>query len=885
MLGNQIDEIKWDGTSDISKTFEVLRHLADSASSPDEIKKITRRIAQISREYRIRTGIGLPTSPLAQALELDPDFRVLPHLEYLSERFSNAVRDVERGKNRKITVSMPPRSGKALALDTPLPTPAGWTTIGEVQVGDYIFDDRGNPTKVVAVSPVWTDRPCYSVTSNDGHEIIADEDHEWSLSLERRRPDKIYTTKTLAKSRAKRAMVRVQGALNLPPQDLPIPPYTLGAWLGDGRTNYGSITAYDQEILTFIEQDGFVLRKQGQPHQYGILGLQKLLRVNGLLGNKHVPIAYLRGSVEQREAVLQGLIDTDGHVGPTGEVEFTSTKAELAYAVKELALSLGVKASIIEGRATLEGRDCGPKWRVHFYYEKAARLPRKRELCRSTETRKNRYLRAELVESRATRCIQVDSPSHLFLAGSGFIPTHNSELISKRFPLWVLRRHPDWKIVQASYSGGLVADFAKWTRTTIEEKPELGVALSPYTGKRATWSTVEGGGIYSTSVRGGLTGRGARVVLIDDPIKDFIEAHSLTMRQNVWDWWLSVVQTRLEPPYLVCVVQTRWHEDDFTGRLLSPDFEGDPREWEQISIPAIAEDLDDIGRVSGDPLYTPVIEETRAEALDRWDDVKRAVGSYTWSALYQQRPAPARGAIFDVGWWRYWTSDPSKATEDGRVVFLDPDDLHSGKWIDSWDTSFKGSSSHTGAGSSADFVVGQRWCRQGVNRYLISQKRGRWSFTQTIEQMKQWIRTNDDYASPYGRYVHDRLIEDRANGSAIIDTLKEFVAGLKPINPSIGKEARARAVTPEVESGNVFLPLPSDEGNEWVQDFLSEIRNFPHDANDDQVDAMVQALAYLRDSGRGGLTVPGTKKSATASWQAPRDIARTALRDQSRRRY
>lgn len=574
LTDSQVDLVKWDGREDISKTIATLRQLAETADNAEEAKRVVRRIAQISREYRIKTGIGLPTSPLSQALELDEDFRVQPHLQFLSDRFSQAIRDVERGKNRKLTVSMPPRSGK-------------------------------------------------------------------------------------------------------------------------------------------------------------------------------------------------------------------------------------------------------------------------------------------------------------------------SELISKRFPLWILRRHPDWKIVQASYSGGLVADFAKWTRQTIEERPELGIALSPHTGKRAAWSTVEGGGIYTTSVRGGLTGRGARVVLIDDPIKDFIEAHSLTMRQNVWDWWLSVVQTRLEPPYLVCVVQTRWHEDDFTGRLLSPEFEGDPREWEQISIPAIAEEIDDIGRNPGDPLFTPVIEETRADALDRWDDVKRAVGTYTWSALYQQRPSPARGAIFDVGWWRYWTSDPSKATDDGRVIFLDPDDLSGGKWIDSWDTSFKGSSSHTGAGSSADFVVGQRWCRRGVDRYLIAQKRGRWSFTQTIEQMKQWVRTDDHYASPYGRYVHDRLIEDKANGSAIIDTLKEFVAGLKPINPSVGKEARARAVTPEVESGNVYLPLPSDEGNEWVQDLLSEIRNFPHDSNDDQVDTLVQALAYLRDSGRGGITVPGGKagKGQGQGWQVPRDIARAALRDQSRRRY
>jgi len=457
-----------------------------------------------------------------------------------------------------------------------------------------------------------------------------------------------------------------------------------------------------------------------------------------------------------------------------------------------------------------------------------------------------------------------------------------SELISKRSPLWMLRRHPEWKIVMASYNSVLVGEFAQWVRRSIEDNPHLGIALARDGGKSSMWSTVEGGGLYTTSVRGALTGRGARVVFIDDPIKDFIEAHSLTMRQNVWDWWLSVVQTRLEPPYLIVVVQTRWHEDDFIGRLLSSEYEGDPKSWKEIRLPAIAEDDDLIGREAGDPLFSPIIQENRAEALDRWDDVKRAVGGYTWSALFQQRPAPAKGAIFDTGWWRYWTTDASRATEDGRIVFVDPEEFHSGQWVDSWDMSFKGSTSN--AKGASDFVVGQRWVRMAANRYLISQLRGRWSFTQSIEKMLQWGRSDDHYASPYGQFVHDRIVEDRANGSAIIDTLRETISGLKPGNPTVDKASRARAVTPEIESGNVYLPHPADEGNEWVQDLLSELRNFPHDSADDQVDALTQALGYLRYSGAGGISVPGVGRPGPRdgqSWQMPRDVARDALRGMS----
>lgn len=458
-----------------------------------------------------------------------------------------------------------------------------------------------------------------------------------------------------------------------------------------------------------------------------------------------------------------------------------------------------------------------------------------------------------------------------------------STLISQYTPLWLLRRHPEWKIVMASHDAALVSTWSRSVRRLIEHNLDLGVALAPDSRAWSKWTTVEGGGIYTTSVRGSLTGRGARVMIIDDPIKDFVDAHSPTMRQSLWDWWLSVAQTRLEPPSLVLVVMTRWHEDDFVGRLLSDEHEGDPREWEVIRLPAIAETDDVLGRKEGAPLLSPIVDETRSEAIERWDDVKRAVGSYTFSAMYQQRPAPAKGAIFDAGWWRYWTTDASKATEDGRVVHLDPTALTGARWLDSWDAAFK-SSGPEGSG----WVVGQRWVRHQANRYMISQRRGRWSFVSTIEEMKKWARTDDEHVSPFGHLVHERLIEERANGAAIIDTLKEQISGIKPVNPTISKEARARAVTPEIESGNVYLPLPSDPGNEWVMDLLSELRNFPHDVADDQVDALTQALSGLRDSGKGRITVPGAqggRRPGQQGWQISRDLARSALTDLSRRRY
>ena len=210
-------------------------------------------------------------------------------------------------------------------------------------------------------------------------------------------------------------------------------------------------------------------------------------------------------------------------------------------------------------------------------------------------------------------------------------------------------------------------------------------------------------------------------------------------------------------------------------------------------------------------------------------------------------------------------------TEDGRVVYLDPSAQPHGIWLDSWDCSFKST-----AATEGSWVVGQRWVRVGADRFLVGQQRGRWSFTQTIASMRQWCEAS----SLYGTYVHERLIESAANGPAIIDTLREEISGLKPIIASVSKEARARAVTPEVESGNVYLPHPADPGNEWVGDFLSELRNFPNDIADDQVDALTQALTGLRTAGRGNVVVPGGRQGLPT---LRRSRAQSAASDNARR--
>lgn len=476
-----------------------------------------------------------------------------------------------------------------------------------------------------------------------------------------------------------------------------------------------------------------------------------------------------------------------------------------------------------------------------------------------------RYLSERLAKAMA----DVEAGQNRYLTISMPPRMGKTQLTSIYSPLWVLRKHPDWPIGLISHLPELVTSWGRDVRRLVEEHGhEYGIQLAKDAGAVGQWETTDGGGLVSRSAPGqSVTGLGFRVLFIDDAVKDFAAAHSAIAREALWNWWKANSVTRLEPPYLVVVIGTRWHQDDFIGRLLSPEYEGDPEQWERISFPAIAEHRDVLGRAEGEPLLSPLVAgETKEQALRRWADVRAAVGSYVWSALYQQRPSPTEGAIFSTEWFRFWTTIPGNVTADGKVVLFDPGtEAHGGLWLDSWDMAFK-------AKNTSDYVVGQRWVKCGPHRYLVWSSRDRRTFTQTLKELRSWHRTAGE--TPYAEHVHLRLVEDKANGTAVIDTLTEEIEGLIAVNPTTSKEGRAQAVTPECESGHVLLPDPAMPGYEWVSDLLAELRDFPTGAHDDQVDAFSQALSRFRDEIPGSVSVPGTE---AAPGQIVRTVTKTAL--------
>ena len=371
--------------------------------------------------------------------------------------------------------------GKALALDTPIPTTNGWTTMRDIEIGDQVFDENGEPCTVVYCSPIMKNRDCYEVVFSDGATIVADAEHLWLTRsyrerhfeycrsvqhrevVRRRRGSKIRRTKVSRKLTAHwadkrlqvpRASVRtteqiartlvtegghknhaidVVKPLVLLEADLEIDPYLLGLWLGDGSSDSAVFHTNDVELVRYFEKKNYIVRKGKAKYRYNISnGFLTDMKETGVHCNKHIPQHYLRASIPQRISLLQGLMDTDGHVNKKGQLEFCSMNETLTKGFEELLITLGIRSKARVSDAKLNGRVVGKRWRFKFMTNFLPfKLRRKAERWKAASRKVcgRRYIvDVRRVKSVPVRCIQVDSPSHLYLAGRDMIPTHNTTL-------------------------------------------------------------------------------------------------------------------------------------------------------------------------------------------------------------------------------------------------------------------------------------------------------------------------------------------------------------------------------------------------------------------------------------------------------------------------
>lgn len=389
-----------------------------------------------------------------------------------------------------------------------------------------------------------------------------------------------------------------------------------------------------------------------------------------------------------------------------------------------------------------------------------------------------------------------------------FVPPRHGKsfIVSERFPAWHLGHHPEHHVVVASYAASLAKRASKKARGLTREDwyaasfPEL--ALDPEKQAVEEWETTAGGGYKAVGVGGGLTGSGANVLIIDDPIKDRAQAESAAYREAVYDWYTSTAYTRLMPGGGVLVMHTRWHEDDLAGRLLR-DAELDGDQWEIIRYPAIAE-VDEEHRKAGEALHP------ERYSLERLEAIKGAVGTRDWASLYQQRPAALEGGIVKLAWFKRYGTPPANPL---RIV-------------QSWDTANK-------AKEINDPWVCSTWAETATGYYLLDVYRKRMEYPEG----KRTAKSLGEKWQP-----HAVLIEDKSSGSSLIQDLRiESNLPVLAVTPTTDKVVRMSTQSHVVESGRVFLP----ESAPWLVDFEAEVGAFPQATHDDQVDSMSQFLAWV----------------------------------------
>jgi predicted phage terminase large subunit-like protein len=420
-------------------------------------------------------------------------------------------------------------------------------------------------------------------------------------------------------------------------------------------------------------------------------------------------------------------------------------------------------------------------------------------------------------------------------------PRHGkSELCSHYFPAWYLGAFPEHRFVLASYEASFAATWGRKARDTFEEwTPHFfPVAIDSRSSAADRWGVRkiqrgrprnEGGGMFTAGAGGPLTGKGADVLVVDDPIKNATQANSKVQRDNIWDWWTSTARTRLEPNGVILIIMTRWHEDDLVGRLLAaqgdspqghdhPLYDDSSDRFLRIRFPMIAEDEDVLGRKPGDALWPQRYDEEAAARIK--GSVKG--GMRVWEALYQQRPSPREGAMFNRDWFEIVDQVPP-----GIV----------GKKRRAWD--FAGSEASDF--NDPDFTAGALVSMARVNKQPIFYIEDMVRFREQAEKKEKRIRQT---AEKDGRGVKIRI--EQEPGSAGKDQIahykKSVLAGytVEGKRSTGSKELRADGMAAHAEGGRVKIVR-----GKWNEDFLTEVEQFPFGAHDDQVDAVGSAIDAL----------------------------------------
>lgn len=841
---------------------------------------------------------------------LHPDWRI-PHFQL---DIINALDALEKGSLgvRNLLLTLPPRHAKALDIDTPIPlappdaptatpaaTPAAtlnltpdthpqpaFKRLGDLQPGDRIWHPSGRPTTVTAVSPIFLGRPCYAVRTSDEHEVVCDADHLWTArvappSQTRRRQTDPRSTPYRTLTTAELIPTLDDGRPRLPSQrptqsaDQTSIPNSPSPYTREGLHAYGARLARMAGEFTVIERQQTVT--PGTNTFLGDLAQQSASRplTPWFTIEEHLFLLPPR----DREALLEGIASAARITGlaaahdpaaqfrrehpyicqnPRNALLFTLSPA-LALDIRRLAASLNRYCVLRTLPGPLDAT-------IHVLILRAEEVH---------DPKTSRYPQGRHIEdirpvvSRPVRCITVDAEDGLFLAGDGFVPTHNSTYATVLFPVWFMARDPRRQVMSCSYNSDLATGFGREIRDLLGRR-EIGQAFPDFrlsTESRAAdaWRTEAGGTYFALGLGGTTSGRAANCLILDDLFKARADAQSPTMRNRVWSYYTSALVTRLQPdhtnrPPLQIICNTRWHPDDLIGRLM------ETREWQEgrwlhLDFPALtfhtetvrvprtelpkdhplhldpdnpehAELIAHAERTRPHPDTRPhpaheLVETERTIATALWPERfsveelerRRRLNPMDFEALYQQRPYIEGGNLIRADWWRSYSADLQPTNFQQLIIVAD--------------TAMKRK-------QSADYSVAMVLGLDATGDiYILDVQRARLDYP---DLRRLLIRMNERWR-PHG--LRALYVEDRSSGTSIISDLQR-AAGVAVIAYPVTRDKveRVQAVLPLIQGGRVFLP----EAAPWLEEFLVETTSFPASRNDDQVDALSMGLDILSRS-------------------------------------
>ena len=834
------------------------RELAELASAVELEKK--------RRKYRSLVDFVRAAWPI---MEGGTDYRHNWHIDIISEH----LEALYRKEIQNLLMNIPPGCMKLCADSTPVPTPIGYRNHGELKVGDYVFGPDGKPTRIRAVTPK---APAdYAVSFSNGEVIQCNGEHLWTVY------DRFNQRKAVTKSvnqlladgglwqeelqgggkvtQRARYTIPDHQELEYTAKELPIHPYFLGCWLGDGCSMKPSITHSldDTAHLEKLEGLGYVVTTSffgsGNTKQsyFSHQGIIQNLRKLGVFGNKHIPKEYLNSSLSQRKEMLAGLIDTDGGYS-NNKVKFYTTSAVLADQVFELMSSIGWRPFVNKHAAPGYGEYASDKTAYTISATPNCDIPVALERKRPTKLdgvrRRVSIVSIEKVENpELGHCINVERDDGLYLVGKRIVVTHNSLLTSVAFPVWCWTQNPTTRFLTGSYGQDLATRDALRSRYLIESSwfQELWgnqIIIDSGQNQKTKYQNTSGGWRLATSVGGRGTGEHPDIKLVDDP-HNVKEAESDTERQGALDWFDMTLSSRgVSRDARTAVIMQRLHERDLSGHIMAkPEFQS---EWEHICLPMTFEPhryTSTIGKdpraETGEPLLWPNLFDERKVRL-----LSQALGEYGTAGQLQQRPAPPGGGILKTKHVQLWPSSRGIPA----IEYI----------LQSYDTAYKDPKKEgkTDPDPSACTVYGIFTAPDNLPAILLLDA---WQEqipypvlrTRVLRDWKAFYGGNDRGRS--GRRADAIMVEEKSSGISLIQDLNLANVPVFAYNPGrADKVARAHMAAPLFELDRFYVLESTKRPNQaisWAQPLIDQMEKFPNAQHDDLVDTFTQAIIYIKN--------------------------------------